>query len=77
VYFKVVSAISDIETIARGKGVRDGRRLKRLCGGSFWRKMKGVAARWYERLAEIHWYEAHGIGRKVLKIKRYLDTAGA
>jgi hypothetical protein len=25
------------------------------------------------RWAEVHWYEAHGIGRKGWKIKRFLD----
>ena len=77
-YFKIIGVIHDIETIARGQGVRDHRRLKKLYGGSYWRKMKGVATVELRdgtiRLAEIHWYEAHGIGRKVFKIKRYLDA---
>jgi hypothetical protein len=25
------------------------------------------------RLAELHWYEAHGIGAREYKIKEYLD----
>ena len=79
-HFKLVSSISDIETIARGRGVRERNKLKKSFGGSLWRKMKGVATVELSdgtiRLAEIHWYEAHGIGRKVFKIKRYLDTEG-
>jgi hypothetical protein len=75
--FELVSEITDIETIARGTGVRDRARLRRIYGQGNWRKLKGVAhvrlASGRVRLAELHWYEAHGIGRKELKRKRYLD----
>jgi hypothetical protein len=74
--FQLVGEISDIEPIAVGRGVRDRRRLDRLYGKGRWRKMKGVCRirlpDGWVLLAELHWYEAHGIGRKELKTKRYL-----
>jgi hypothetical protein len=75
--FKVLGDLSDVETIASGRGVRDLPRLRRLYGRGQWRKMKGVARIRLPdrsvRRAELHWYEAHGIGKKELKAKRYLD----
>jgi hypothetical protein len=75
--FEILGPISDIETIAAGKAIRDRRRLDRMYGKGRWRKMKGVAlVRLRDgsvRTAELHWYEAHGIGKKELKRKRYLD----
>jgi hypothetical protein len=75
--FEVLEAVSDMETIATGRGVRDLPRLRRLYGPGRWRKMKGVARIRLPdgtvRTAELHWYEAHGIGKKELKAKRYLD----
>lgn len=75
--FEIISEIRDIEAIAVGNSIRDLSRLRKLYGKGRWRKMKGVAqirlANGNERLAELHWYEAHGIGRKELKRKRYLD----
>ena len=74
--FEIVSEIVDIETIAIGTGVRDRARLKKQYGKGRWRKLKGTAhvklVSGKIRLAEIHWYEAHGIGRKEIKRKRYL-----
>ena len=71
--FEIVGDITQIETIARGSGVRDRARLRRQYGQSRWRKLKGVA---YVRLidgsvrfAEIHWCEAHGIGKREFKLK--------
>jgi hypothetical protein len=62
--------------IARGAGVRDRGRLRKAYGIGRWRKMKGVATIRLEDgatlLAELHWYEAHGIGRREFKIKRFL-----
>ena len=76
-HFEIISEISDIETIAASKRIRDIVRLRRRYGRGRWRKMKGTAlvrlASGRIRLAELHWYEAHGIGRKELKRKRYLD----
>ena len=75
--FEIVGDLSGIETIAAGLGIRDVRRLRRLYGRGRWRKMKGVARIRLPdgsiRLAELHWYEAHGIGKKELKAKRYLE----
>jgi hypothetical protein len=78
VRFEVLSEIRQIEIIATGTGVRDRRRLNREYGRGKWRKMKGIAA---VRLddgticeAELHWYDAHGIGKKELKFKRPLNV---
>jgi hypothetical protein len=75
--FEIVGEISDVETIAAGRGIRGLPRLRRLYGKGYWRKMKGTARIRLRggrvRLAELHWYEAHGIGKKEVKRKRYLD----
>jgi hypothetical protein len=75
--FEIIGDITEIETIAAGKGIRDLRRLRKQYGKGRWRKLKGVAQVRLRsgriRLAELHWYEAHGIGKKELKRKRYLD----
>jgi hypothetical protein len=75
--FRIVGPLRDIEIIARGRGIRNLRRLKRVYGGARWTKLKGIARIRLRngeiRLAELHWYEAHGIGKKELKRKRYLD----
>jgi hypothetical protein len=73
---EILSEIGDVDTIATGRRVRIRRYLDRTYGAGRWRKMKGIAT---VRLAdgtvcraEIHWFEAHGIGRKDFKIKRIL-----
>jgi hypothetical protein len=75
--FKLVGDLSGIETIAAGRSVRDLARLRRSYGRTYWRKMKGRAFIQLRnrriRLAELHRYEAHGIGRKEFKRKRYFD----
>jgi hypothetical protein len=75
--FEIVGDISDVETIAVGRGVRELPRLRRLYGKGRWRKMKGSARIRLRdgrvRLAELHWYEAHGIGKKEIKRKQYID----
>jgi hypothetical protein len=75
--FEVIGEVADVETFAVGKTIRELPRLRRVYGPGRWRKRKGVAQ---VRLAdgnvcqaEVHWYEAHGIGRKEMKIKRFLD----
>ncbi len=74
--FKILSEISDIETIASGRGVYIRRYPERAYGRGRWRKMKGIAtvelADGAICAAEIHWYEAHGIGRRDHKIKRVI-----
>jgi hypothetical protein len=71
--FEIISEITQVKVIARGTGVRDRVRLRKQYGGSRWRKVKGVAnVRLVDgttRIAEIHWYEAHGIGKREYKLK--------
>ena len=75
--FDIVSEISEIETIAIGSAIRDLIRLQKYYGRGRWRKMKGIAlirlSNGMLRKAELHWYEANGIGKKEYKRKRYLD----
>jgi len=75
--FEIVGDISQIETIAVGRRIRDLPRLRRLYGTGRWRKLKGVVLVRLRsgtvRRAEVHWYEAHGIGKKEVKRKRYVD----
>jgi hypothetical protein len=77
VYFQVVGAILAQETIAVGRGIRELARLRRVYGAGRWRKRKGSARIMLDdgtiRTAEIHRYEAFGIGRKELKIKRFVE----
>ena len=76
-YFEIIGEIENVETIAAGGKIRDIMRLSKQYGAGRWRKLKGIAkirlqgGRVYK--AELHWYEAHGIGRKKMKIKRLLD----
>ncbi len=76
-HFDVIGKIGSIETIAIGKSIRDINRLKKQFGAGRWRKLKGNATVQLGdgriRKAEIHWYEAHGIGKMKMKIKRFLD----
>lgn len=76
-HFQIVGEITDIELIAAGRGVRRLKYLRKQYGGQRWRKLKGKATvrlvTGSTRRAEVHWYEAHGIGRQGLKIKRFLD----
>jgi hypothetical protein len=74
VSIEIVGKIFDVQTIAQGKRIRELDRLLRVYGPGRWRKRKGVAR---VRLpdgsvvsAEVHWYEAHGVGRKEFKIKK-------
>jgi hypothetical protein len=74
--FEILNEISDIETIATASGIREVARLRRIYGRGRWRKRKGFArVRLPDgsvRIAELHWYEASGIGRKEFKIKDLL-----
>jgi hypothetical protein len=76
-HFEIIGDIEGVETLAVGGRIRDIMRIQKQFGPGRWRKLKGVAK---VRLqsgricnAEVHWYEAHGIGRKKMKIKRFLD----
>jgi len=79
VFFEIVGEISNVETIAVGRGIRRLARLLKLYGRGRWRKMKGAAmirlASGQVRHAELHWYEAHGVGKRNMKFKRYLDRS--
>jgi hypothetical protein len=74
--FEILGDISDVETFATGSGIREIARLRRVYGRGRWRKRKGIGrvrlADGAVHLAELHWYEAAGIGRKEFKIKRLL-----
>ena len=74
---EIVGEVEEIETIAVGGHIRDIMRLRKQFGSGRWRKMKGIALVHLDsgrvRRAEVHWYEDHGIGRKKMKIKRFLD----
>jgi hypothetical protein len=76
--FRIVGEITHIEVIAAGSGIRDLQRIRKFHGKGRWRKMKGLAyiriANGRVRFAELHWYEAHGIGKKEMKRKRYVDN---
>ena len=76
--FEIVGEIAEVETFAVGRSIRELPRLTKYYGKGRWRKRKGIArvrlADGAIRVAEVHWYEATGIGKKEFKIKRYLDN---
>ena len=76
-HFEVIGKITGIETIAVGSSIRILALLQKQYGKGRWRKLKGMATvRLFDgtiRLAEVHWFEAHGIGKKKMRIKRFLD----
>lgn len=71
--FEIVGRIRDAQTISTGRAIRQLRRLRRRYGSGRWRKRKGIATVRLQdgtvHTAEVHWYEAHGIGRREFKIK--------
>jgi len=75
--FEIIGDIDKAETIASGRGVRVRAHLQKIYGKGRWRKRKGVATVRLQngklRRVELHWFEAHGIGRRDFKIKTYLD----
>lgn len=75
--FEIVGDITNREVVARGSGIRELAMLKEKYGNGNWRKCKGEAMIELSggriRRAELHWYEAHGIGKRRIKRKRYLD----
>ncbi len=76
-HFEIIGKITEIETIAVGHGIRILPILQKRYGHGNWRKLKGIAtirlSNGSIRRAEIHWFEAHGIGKKKMRIKRYVD----
>ena len=77
-YFEIFGGITQVETFATGSSIREIARLRKLYGKGRWRKRKGVAkvklSDGSAHVAEIHWYEATGIGKKEFKIKRLLEN---
>ncbi len=75
--FEIIGEITNVETIAVGNAIRDIARLRKQYGQSRWQKLKGIAlirlSNGNVRRAELHWYEAHSIGKKEMKRKRYVD----
>ena len=76
--FEVISEIEDIETIAVGSSIRNIERLRKTYGSGRWGKLKGFAQIRFlddgeECEAELHWYEAHGIGKREMKVKDIFD----
>ncbi len=75
-HFEIISKISHVETFAVGSGIREVARLRKVYGKGRWRKRKGIArvrlADGSIHLAEVHWYEASGVGKMEFKIKRLL-----
>lgn len=76
-HFEIIGEIRDVATIATGPGIRDLPVLQKRFGRGNWRKLKGFATirLWDGEVveAELHWYEAHGIGKRWIKVKRYLS----
>jgi hypothetical protein len=76
-YFEIIGQITHIETFATGSSILEIGRLRKLYGKGRWRKRKGIApirlSDGSTHLAEVHWYEASGIGKKEFKIKRFIS----
>ena len=74
---EIIGSIEQVECIAVGPGIREPENLRKLFGEGRWRNLKGVAnvrlPSGNIRSCEVHWYEAHGIGKRKLKVKRFLD----
>ena len=75
--FQLLGDVKDIEPIAVNLSIRERKNLKARFGGRRWRKLKGVGLVRFPngevRRAELHWYEAHGVGRRKMKVKRVVD----
>ena len=75
--FELIGRIEHVEIIAVGRQIHDLTSLRKKHGRGRWRKLKGIGrvrlADGYECAAELHWYEAHGIGKKEMKVKDLLD----
>lgn len=75
-HFEIIGELSAVETVAIGSGIRELARLRKFYGRGRWRKRKGIArvrlADGEIATAEVHWYEATGIGKREFKIKRFV-----
>ncbi len=78
VRFEIVGRIHSVRPIAAGPGLKVRALLRKAYGPGRWRKLKGIATirlpNGELRQVELHWYEAHGVGRRDFKIKRYMDV---
>lgn len=76
-HFEIIGQITAVEAIAVGDSIRILPLLRKRYGSGRWRKLKGIAtvrlADGTIRLAELHWFEAHGIGKRKMRVKRFLD----
>jgi hypothetical protein len=76
-HFKILGQITEVEVTATGTAIRERKRLRKNYGKGRWRKVKGVAEVEFTDgticQAEVHWYQAHGIGAKEYKIKRVVE----
>ena len=74
---EILCKVDSVEVIAVGRSIRTLNFLQKRFGRGRWRKMKGVATIRDHNGAvlrnEIHWYEAHGIGRVLIKRKENGD----
>jgi hypothetical protein len=75
--FEIIGPITQVQTIAVNNRIREVQNLRKLFGAGRWRKLKGVTIVHFENgltfRAEVHWYEAHGIGRRKMKVKQLLE----
>jgi hypothetical protein len=75
--YEIIGHISKVGVIAVGGNIKDIMRLQKQFGVGRWRKLKGIAAIRFSdgriRNVEVHWYEAHGLGKYKMKVKRFLD----
>ena len=75
-HFKLIGEIREVETIAVGRRIKNLNRLNKIYGKTNWRKLKGICRVKLEDGtildAEVHWYDGHGIGKKEIKIKKYI-----
>lgn len=77
IHFQILTEIQHVEIIATSSSIRILKSLQKQYGKGRWRKLKGTARVRLSnneiRIAELHWFEAHGIGKKKMRIKRFLD----
>jgi len=75
-YFRIIGEVTQAETFAAGSSIREIARLRKVYGRGRWRKRKGIARVRLDdgtvHIAEVHWYEASGIGKREFKVKRFL-----
>lgn len=75
--FEIVGEVGNVETIAINLSIRERIDLRARYGGRRWRKRKGEAVIRLRdgtlRRVELHWYEAHGVGKRKIKIKRFVE----